>query len=96
MGENDPDIDEEAEEAEEAFVVRQPIFDRDKTVWGYELVTNYEEVPTEKGKGESLSDLVARSQKSMSVLNEELKSDKKLLLNITQERYLDNDDFPKD
>jgi len=96
MGENDPDIDEEAEEAEEAFVVRQPIFDRDKTVWGYELVTNYEEVPTEKGKGESLSDLVARSQKSMSVLNEELKSDKKLLLNITQERYLNNDDFPKD
>lgn len=75
-------------QANERLVVRQPIFDRDKSIWGYEFVTN--EAPALPGNGDDspLSNLVSSYKDNLAALGSELSDDKKLVLSLDNEAYL--------
>ena len=73
----------------DTLVVRQPIFDRDKSVWGYELIASEEGSVGAQAEGASLNNLVMAYKDSMSNMCAELSTDKKILLNLDREAYLE-------
>jgi len=74
---------------ENTIVVRQPIFDRDKAIWGYELVAS--DLPSPEGDRHvsSLSQMVSAYRETLSTISEQLSADKKILLNVDREDFLD-------
>lgn len=82
-------------QAEKALIVRQPIFTRDKNVWGYELTANVTPSLPDGGEVISLSDLITAYQDNLSLLGEDLSSDKKILLNLPNDIHLSNEDLPE-
>lgn len=78
----------------DVIVVRQPIFDREKAIWGYELVANHLPVPVEQGQVSSLTELVATYKGAVSGVCDQLDADKMILLNLDQESHLDCASLP--
>jgi len=74
---------------EQPMLVRQPIFDRDKNILGYEILCSSQSNGNGSSSAGSLADLISDSKEMMSVLGVELTADKKLFLNIDSESYLD-------
>lgn len=70
---------------ESTFMVRQPIFTRDKSVWGYELVTSSVPVMAEGAQASCFADFVAKFQESLSFLVGGLAESQKLLVNLDQD-----------
>lgn len=77
------------------LIVRQPIFDRDKNVWGYELLANDTPAMPDGTKASNLSDLITAYKDNVSVLGDELSKDKCLLLHLSDEDLLDTDGLPE-
>ncbi|MCJ2163740.1 MULTISPECIES: HDOD domain-containing protein [unclassified Pseudodesulfovibrio] len=81
-----------ADVGEQVMVVRQPIFDRGKSVWGYELLSS----PPPQGHSEqvaALEDLISFQKEKLSSLGIEFSTDKKLLLNMSGYNHLNSYDF---
>ena len=76
------------------FVVRRPIFNRDKTIWGYELLAN--EVPTLPDGGEviSLGDLISAYQANFSRMQPDDVHDAHLFLTIPDGVHLTESNLP--
>jgi len=89
------DIAELDVETEQALVVRQPIFDRDKNVWGYELLADSTPSLPDGTEAISLSDLISAYQVNMSALRDEFSADKKLLLHMPADIHLSNQELPE-
>jgi len=81
--------------AEQSLIVRQPIFDRDKNVWGYDLLANSTPSLFDGKEATSLSDLISAYQDNLLALGDELSTDKKLFLRISDDRYLSNGELPE-
>lgn len=71
------------------FMVRQPIFTRDKSVWGYELITESTPVMADGGLAVCLSDLVEAFKAILAVTFGDLAEGQKILLNIEYENFCD-------
>jgi len=80
---------------EETIVVRQPIFDRDKAIWGYELVASGLPSPEGGDNAGALSQLITSYKGAMSSISEQLSVDKKILLNLDHEAQLDCSCLPE-
>lgn len=78
---------------EQPLIIRLPIFDRDKSIWGYEFISNELFPPSIASEGSPLSNLISVYKNAMSSLGVELSAEKKLFLNITNQEYLDNADL---
>lgn len=72
----------------DSIVVRQPIFDRDKDVWGYELVSSGEIELEGSLDGPSLNTIVSAYRDNISATHGELAKNKTILLNLDREAYL--------
>jgi EAL and modified HD-GYP domain-containing signal transduction protein len=86
---DDDAIDREAQD-EPFLVVRQPIFDRDKNVWGYEMLIQ----PTAEGADAGhilLSEMIGAY--NATIAGGLIGQDKKLLLNVSNESQLNADSF---
>ncbi|MBI9078393.1 MAG: HDOD domain-containing protein [Pseudodesulfovibrio sp.] len=81
-------------QVEQALIVRQPIFDRDKMVWGYELLTNSIPLLSDGTEATSLSGLILAYQENLSGLGDELSTDKKILLPLTEKSLLSSEELP--
>jgi len=79
-----------SETDEQPILIKQPIFDREKSVWGYELVSS--------GKADStvsLAELISTFKEDMSSYGLEFSADKKLFLNVDKEKYLNSAPLPE-
>lgn len=72
-----------------SFFVRQPIFTRNKTVWGYELVTESAPVMSDGGLAVCLTDLVEAFKAILFESFGELAQGHKILLNVEYENFCD-------
>lgn len=72
---------------EPLLVVRQPIFDRNKDIWGYELRPG--STTRSDGAPVTLADVLAAYRSTLDQGGESLARDKKLLLNVASEACLD-------
>lgn len=77
------------EQSEQTLIVRQPIFDRDKNVWGYELKSSSTPAMPDGETPCSLSDLVKSFQENVSSLDSELSLDKKILVRLDSSEFLE-------
>lgn len=75
---------------EQPMLIKQPIFDRGKSVWGYELVSSRDDDSTV-----SLADLISAFKEGMSNFGLEFSADKKLFLNVDKETYLNGAPLPE-
>lgn len=84
-----------AQEQKQLLVVKQPIFDRDKSVWGYRFVVN--DVMAREGIEHGCDDaeLVAEQVASMSTCGTGCPIGKKLFLSITGENLIDRSVLPE-
>nr|WP_287410210.1 HDOD domain-containing protein [Pseudodesulfovibrio sp.] len=84
-----------AQEQKQLLVVKQPIFDRDKSVWGYRFVVN--DVMAREGVEHDGSDveLVAEQVVSMSTCGTGCPIGKKFFLSITGESPIDRSVLPE-
>ncbi|QGY41263.1 HDOD domain-containing protein [Pseudodesulfovibrio cashew] len=80
-------MDENPVQGDLPLLVRQPIFDRDKAVWGYELVA-------EDSLEEDLSGLISGRLAAMAAICSDLGSGRKLFLNLGSDRLLDVASLP--
>lgn len=69
------------------FVIRQPIFDRDKAVWGYEFIAK-DSLSWAYNDGATLSSLVDTHLEAMTAMGSEVMENKKVFLNIDHEAFL--------
>lgn len=72
-----------------AFMVRQPIFTRDKTVWGYELLTETAPVMADGDLAVCLSDLVEAFKAILELTFGALSLGQKIVLNVEYENFCD-------
>ncbi len=79
---------------EATFLVRQPIFSRDKDVWGYELVGSGKPVLSNGRVASSFADLVAVYQENLSALGEQLAAGKKIVMNISDDHQINETNLP--
>lgn len=70
---------------ESAFMVRQPIFSRDKTVWGYELATSCVPVLADASQASCFADFVATFQSTLSFLVGGLAASQKIIVNVDKD-----------
>ncbi len=78
------------------LIIRQPIFPRDKDIWGYELISN--DTPTNVDGGEiiSLSDLINVFHGYLSQLSDPSSlKEKRLLLDVPKGIHLQSDNLPE-
>lgn len=66
------------------FMVRQPIFSRDKSVWGYELATSSVPVMADSAQATCFADFVVKFQEALSFLVGGLAENQKILVNVDQ------------
>ncbi len=78
------EIDEQS-----SFLVRQPIFTRDKTVWGYELITEAPVVMEGGGLAICMADMVEAFKDILSATFGELAEGQKIVLNINYDNFCD-------
>lgn len=81
-------------QGERTLIVKQPIFDRDKNVWGYELFANSTPNLSDGAEATSLPDLIRAYQSKLSALGSELSANKKLLLHVSDEKHLSSENLP--
>ena len=79
---------------ERSLIVKQPIFDRDKNVWGYEILANSTLTFSDGEEVISLSDLVTAYQENLSMLGGNLSTGKKIVLNLPEDIHLSNENLP--
>lgn len=72
-----------------SFLVRQPIFNRDKSVWGYELVTESAPTLADGGLAICLTDMVEAFKEILAVSYGELAHGQKIILNVEYENFCD-------
>ncbi len=72
-----------------AFMVRQPIFDRDKSVWGYELLTDTTPTMEDGGLAICLADMVEAFKEILSNTFGALAEGQKIVLNVEYENFCD-------
>lgn len=73
---------------ESAFLVRQPVFTRDKDIWGYELVASTVPVMQDGKLASSFAELVSVYQSNLSTLDGGFVDGKKILMDIFKETQL--------
>lgn len=76
---------------ESALIIRQPIFDREKAVWGYELFASGGLEEGGQAEESSLNTLLSTYKRSFERVHEGLSADKKILLNLENSAYLECD-----
>lgn len=88
------DVAEIDDQEQQALYVRQPIFDQDKNVWGYELMAESSPRLPSGEKAVSVSDMVAAYTSNTPIIGGELAADKKLFLRLGEETVFDNKELP--
>lgn len=73
------------EPVQPSFMVRQPIFGRDKSVWGYELVTSSMPVMADGSQASCLADFVATFRDSLAFMIGGLTLGQKIVVNISSD-----------
>ena len=82
---------------DQGLIVRQPIFSREKEIWGYELLSNARPTFFDEGERTSLSDFVGPFQKYFSKLSSEPSfKGKRMFLNVPEEVHLGCDTLPEE
>ena len=81
---------------DQAMIVRQPIFSRDKNIWGYELLSSGGPVTSDGDGSSSLTDFVGVFQDYFSQLVDDPSfKGKRLFLNVPEGVHLESDTLPK-
>ncbi|MDC0335520.1 HDOD domain-containing protein [Pseudodesulfovibrio sp.] len=73
------------DQTESPFMVRQPIFTRDKSVWGYELVTSSLPAMVDGSQATCLADFVVTFRDSLAFMMGGLAEGQKLIVNIDRD-----------
>ncbi len=73
------------EQAQSIFMVRQPIFTREKNIWGYELITSSVPSMADDSQATCLADFIASFKNSLSSIVGGFAPGQKIVVNITKE-----------
>lgn len=81
---------------DQAMIVRQPIFSRDKDIWGYELLSSGGLTDSDGDRNSSLTDFIGVFQDYYSRLaGEPSFKGKRLFLNVPEGVHLERDELPE-
>lgn len=83
------------EQDQQPLFVRQPIFDREKSVWGYEMVAESAPLLPDGRQAVSVAEMVTAYKSNISILGDGLDDDKRLFLRFDKNTVLDTKGLPE-